>query len=76
MNIGIPPSAMTKDEHDALAATRTRPVTQDPIQLRAPTSRHQVEHAVHIGRTAGKVPASNSVRQRRARVKRREGGSQ
>lgn len=29
-----PWEALTKDEHDALAALRDRPVTQDPIQLR------------------------------------------
>lgn len=38
----LPKQAITLEEHDERMKTRTRPVTQDPIQLRTVISDHQL----------------------------------
>lgn len=66
MTTPIPSEGLTKDEHDALMATRTRPLTQDAVRLRHVATDHQVRNARRAGVDRILTERAELLRPRRA----------
>ena len=62
----IPTEALTLDEHTELMKGRTRPLTQDPVQLRRATTDHQLNNARLAGSERLATLAAARLAQRKA----------